>query len=233
MLSTGTPDEELLARVPLFADLDPEALRALARVCRRRRYRAGQALFHQGEPGETLHFIIEGRVRVERVTPSGRIVVLAHRGPGEHVGEMALLDGAPRSADVVTAEPCDVLILDRDAFMQYVAGSPPVAFKLMASLARRLRQAAVQVETLQELDVLGRVSAVLLELTESHGVPSPAGGIRIELKVTQQEIADQIGATRVSVNKALGRLRDVHAIRQEEGHIVVVDPKDLRRYCTE
>ena len=233
MLTSGAADVELLARVPLLADLDPVALKALAQVCRRRRFRAGDALFHQGDPGLTLYLIIEGRVRIERVTPSGKTIVLAHRGPGEHVGEMALLDGEPRSADAVTVEPCDVLMLDREAFMEHIARSPAVALNLMASLARRLRQAAAQVESLQELDVLGRVSAVLLDLVKTCGEPNPGGGQRITIKVTQQEIAEQIGATRVSVNKALGRLKDVRALRTVEGHLVITDPARLQSYCAD
>lgn len=227
-----TATGELLAQVPLFAGLAPEQLTRLAEACRRRLVRADETLFFEGDPGHTLYLVVSGQIKIQRVTPSGKLVVLALRGPGEHVGEMALLDGEPRSADAVTVEPCELLMLDRDQFLRCMGEQPQIALNMLASLTRRLREAANQVEGFRELDVLGRVAAVLLELAESHGEIEDAG-IRITLRVTQQELADRIGATRVSVNKALGRLKRVRAIRAESGDLVVTNRGELQRLCAD
>jgi CRP-like cAMP-binding protein len=219
-----------LAQVPIFAGLDDAHLQALAAACRRRSVRAEETLFYEGDPGHTLVLIVSGQVRIQRVTPSGKLVVLALRGPGDHVGEMALLDGEPRSADAVTAEPCELLILERAELMTCLLDRPQIALNMLASMAKRLREAANQVEGFRELDVLGRVAAAILELVDSHGEPI-AGGVRIRNRVTQQALADRIGATRVSVNKALGRLKSVRAIRSEAGDLVVINVEELQRLC--
>jgi CRP/FNR family cyclic AMP-dependent transcriptional regulator len=224
--------EDLLAKVPLFAGLTPQHLERLAQACRRRTVRADETLFFEGDPGHTLYLIISGQVKIQRVTPSGKLVVIALRGPGEHVGEMALLDGEPRSADAVTVEQCELLMLDRDQFLRCMSEQPQIALNMLASLTRRLREAANQAEGFRELDVLGRVSAVLLELAETHGEATPAG-IRITQRITQQELADRIGATRVSVNKALGRLKRVRALRSEGGDLIVTSTSELQRLCAD
>lgn len=232
MLPKNLGAAQLLGQVPLFAGLDAEQLQLLAAACRRRAVRADETLFYEGDPGQTLYLIVSGEVKIQRVTPSGRLVVLAIRGPGEHVGEMALLDGDPRSADAVTAARTELLILDRYDFIRCMLDRPQIALNMLASLARRLREAANQVEGYRELDVLGRVAAVLLELAAAHGEPV-GEGVRITVRVTQQDLADRIGATRVSVNKALGRLRTVRAIRSEGGDLVVTNREELQRLCAD
>ncbi|MGV3722806.1 MAG: Crp/Fnr family transcriptional regulator [Actinomycetota bacterium] len=232
MAESNTSAGELLGQVPLFTGLGPEHLRKLAEACRRRKFRADETLFYEGDPGHTLYLVVSGQVKIQRVTPSGKLVVLAMRGPGEHVGEMALLDGEPRSADAVTAETCELLMLGRDRFLDCMAEHPQIALNMLASLTRRLREAANQTEGFRELDVLGRVASVLLELAESHGEAGEAG-IRITQRVTQQELADRIGATRVSVNKALGRLKSIRALHSEGGDLVVANASELRRLCAE
>jgi CRP-like cAMP-binding protein len=123
-------------------------------------------------------------------------------------------------------------MLGRDRFLECMAEHPQIALNMLASLTRRLREAANQTEGFRELDVLGRVASVLLELAESHGEAGDAG-IRITLRVTQQELADRIGATRVSVNKALGRLKSIRAISSEAGDLVVANASELRRLCSD
>lgn len=221
----------LLQKIPLFAGLDAPSLQALAAQCRRRRFRAGEALFHEGDAGHTLYLIVSGRINIQTVLPSGEIVHLAQRGPGEHFGELSLIDGKPRMADAMTAEASDLLMLDRSAFIRCVEQSPQIALSIMAELADRLRQAGDQLESHKGLDVLGRLSEAILELAKSHGTAAPSGGTRIGVRVTQQEIADQIGATRESVNRALTSLKRVGAIRFEGRTMIVTSLNKLRQYC--
>jgi CRP/FNR family cyclic AMP-dependent transcriptional regulator len=221
---------ELLRRVPLFEGLEEESIRALAEHSRRRKFRGGEALFHEGDPGQTLYLIAGGHVNIQTSASDGQTVHVAYRGPGEHFGEMALIDGKPRMADAVTAESCDLIMLDRIEFIACLERSPKIALSVMASLAERLRQAAQSLRGRQGLDVNGRLSAMLLQLVRENSSPVP-GGRRIETKMTQQEMADRIGATRETVNRALSSLCEVRAIRMAGRQIIVLDQDRLRRYC--
>jgi len=224
------PNVVLLRKIPLFAGLDAESLQALAGRCRRRHFRDNEALFHEGDAGHTLYLIIAGRVNIQTVLPSGEVVHLAQRGPGEHFGELSLIDGKPRMADAVTAEPSDLLMLDRESFIRCVEESPKIALCVMAALAERLRQAGDLLESQKGLDVLGRLSEVLLELARAHGTADPSGGTRIATRITQQEIAERIGTTRESVNRALTGLKNVGALRFEGRTMIVTSLSKLRQY---
>jgi len=224
----------LLQKIPLFANLDSESLRMLASRCRRRQYPSNSALFYEGDPGHTLYVILSGRVNIQTVHASGRIVYHAQCGPGEYFGELSLIDGEPRMADAVTADACDLLMLDREAFRRCVKESPQIALNLLETLAKRLRGAGGHVEMLQELKVSGRIAELLLELARTHGVAHPSGGTRIGIRITQGEIADRIGATRESVNRAMIGLKESGAISYDgRKHILVVTDSDLlRERCT-
>jgi len=224
-----------LGRVPLFAGLDAEALSSLARACRRRRFAAGAALFHERDPGHTLYVILSGAVDIQKVSEGGRTVHLAELGPGEHFGELSLLDGAPRSADAVARGECDLLMLDRDAFIGCVRRSPDTALAILGSLAARLRGTSERTAADRTLDVMGRLAAFLLERGEACEGDAPPGGAQAQAppRLTQQEIADRIGATRESVNRALTRLKKAGAVRTcDDGRIAVANPRKLARYVS-
>ena len=220
----------LLRQVPLFAALDDELREAIALRTRRRTFEAGQALFHEGDPGHTLYVILSGRVNVQRVTPSGEVLHIADRGPGEFVGEMALIDGKPRMADVVTAEACDLLMVDRAAFLECMERSPRIAWLVAGCMVERLREAADHQEKIQSRDVLGRVAGALLELMDLQGTDPVPGGRRLRAQITQQELAERVGTTRESVNRAFRRLKQVGAVQCQGKQPVVTDEVKLRQY---
>jgi len=221
---------EALRGVPLFAGLTTAALESLAQRSRRREVESGQTLFLKGEQGTTLFVILSGTVSIQTSTSDGDVVHLAVRGPGEHFGEMSLIDGKPRMAGAITAEDCELLILERDEFQRCLRESPEIATAVMSTLADRLREAAEQHESRQELSVPGRLSELLLDLAESHGVDEANGGTRILLRLTQYDMADRIGASREAVNRALSGLRDTGAIRTDGRTIIVMDLPKLRRF---
>ena len=220
----------VLRKVPLFSGLDEASLLALAQ--RSRRFPVGETLFHEGDPGYTLYIIISGRVKVQTIGGAGEIVQIAQCGVGEHFGELSLFDGKSRMADVVTTEPCDLLMLDHADFVRCVEQSSKFAIAIMANLADRIRQAADSLESHRELDVTGRIAEALLDLLAVYGEDDPAGGRRITHKITQQQLAEQIGATRESVSRALTGLRDVQALRIDGRTLVVLSEKRLRRACS-
>ena len=219
----------LLKRIPIFSELEDNALADLARQCHRRQFRKNEAIFHEGDPGHTMYIVCAGRVNVQKETSDGETVHIAHRGPGEHFGELALIDGKPRMADVMTAEQTELLTLHRDAFIRCIEERPRIALKIMAALADRLREAADYLENLQQMDVLGRVAAALAERLQAGSTPEPGGGKRLTARVTQQQLADEVGATRESVNRALANLKETHVVRAEGRALIVLEENRLRK----
>lgn len=220
-----------LKQVPLFSSLDEEALSLLARSCRQRTYPARRTLFHQDDPGHTLYIILSGHVSIQRTTASGETVHIAERGPGDHFGEMALLEGGIRSADVTTNDACDLLMLDRAEFLRCLERSPELALTIITSLSKRLRESMNQAAANQALDVMGRLAAFLLEAARTQGTGLTGGKMRIDTKMTRQELADRVGASRETVSRALTRLKKAGAVEQSAGYLIVADAGKLGRYC--
>lgn len=215
-------------RVPLFAGLDQESLRELTRAARRRLFRAGEIIFHRDDTGQVLYVIRTGKVKIFVTSSEGQDMVLTILGPGDYFGELALLDGLPRSASAAAIEAADTLALQRPDFIQAVERHPRIAIQVMNVLSRRLRQTDALIEDLLFLDVHGRVAKKLLELAELHGVRTPEG-IRIELRLTQGELAAMVGASRESVNKVMGYFTDKRFISTDKYKITVIRLADLRR----
>ena len=223
-------DAESLARIPLLQGVPAEALGQLLRVVRRRSYHRSEVVFHQGDPGDTLHLIRAGRVKIVLPAETGDEVVLAILGPGDCFGEMAVLDGEPRSASVVAMEQVETLALGRQDFRTFFRSSPETAERLVINLARIIRKVNEDVADLAFLDLPGRLAKKLLELADSHGQPMEGGrGIEIAVPLTQEELAGMIGATRPSVNKILGWYEDQGAIQRRGRRIAIFKPDDLRK----
>lgn len=221
----------LLRQVSFFQSLEEKLLQELAERTRRRKFAANTILFLEGQTGSTLYLVLSGRVKIETTAASGETVHIAHRGPGEHFGELALIDGKPRMADAITETSCELLMLEQADFIRCIEASPRIALSVMASLADRLRQDASHLTSRQQLDVLGRVSEALLDLAAAHGVEEPSGGRRITAPVTRKQLAEQIGATRESVSRALSSLKASGAIATSGRQLIVLDEKPLRQHC--
>jgi CRP/FNR family transcriptional regulator, cyclic AMP receptor protein len=223
-------DAQSLARIPLLQDVPEEALGQLTRSLRRRTYHRGEVIFHQGDPGDTLHLVRNGRVKVVIPAETGDEVLLAILGPGDCFGELALLDGEPRSASVVAMESVETLVLGRQEFLTFFRSNPETAERLMMNLARIIRRVNEDVADLAFLDLPGRLAKKLLELADSYGQPMEGGrGIEITVPLTQEELAGMIGATRPSVNKVLGWYEDQGSIERRGRRIAILRPDALRR----
>src|SRR6478672_10674764 len=184
----GLSEAEVLAKAPLFAGLPEEERERLARLLRPRRYARGEVIFLEGDAGTALCLIAEGGVRIQLTGADGREVVIAVYGPGEIVGELALLDGEPRSADAIAPEASRVFWLQRDDFAAFLDGHPRAAMTMLAGLSRRLRNTTRVVEAATFHDVPARLARMLLDLAARHGQAIPQG-IRIEARQTQGELA--------------------------------------------
>lgn len=229
--SAGQDHIDYLSQVGLFADLDAPTLRGIAAHLRRRAFSAGEVIFHRGDPGEVMYVIRAGKVKIALTSPDGQEVSLALLGPGEYFGELALLDGQPRSADAEALEAAETYWLRRSDFISAVMHHPAIAIQVMTVLARRLRTTDEMVQDLLFLDVHGRVAKKLIDLTQTHGVRTPEG-IRIEMRLTQGELAAMVGASRESVNKVMGYLTAKGYIHTDRHRTTVARLAELRhRAC--
>ncbi len=226
-MSVRTPVRKLLAEVPLFAQIKADELDLVASALRPHQYRAGEMIFHEGDAGTALYIIEEGEVKIVLGSPEGKEAVLGLLGRGDFFGELALLDGLPRSADAVAASPTRLLILNREDFLRLLAAHPGVAAGLLAALSRRLRRTDQLVHDAAFSDVRTRLLKVLLELGATKGKPGPEG-IVIASRLTQGDLADMVGTTRESVNKWLRHYERRGLIHHDRGRLTLVNPQGLR-----
>jgi CRP/FNR family transcriptional regulator, cyclic AMP receptor protein len=214
---------------PSFLDaLSREQADALLALGRRRRHDAGEALFHEREPGDAVLVLLAGRIKLSSVTETGREALLGIREPGELLGEMSALDDVPRSATAVALEPVEVLVIARSAFVAFMDRTPGVAMVLVRLLNRRLRDAdRKRIEFLAQ-DTVGRVCSRLVELAERFG-ESSREGVHIDLVISQEELAGWTGSSREAVIRALRSLRELGWIATSRRSITVLDLPELRR----
>jgi CRP/FNR family transcriptional regulator, cyclic AMP receptor protein len=216
-----------LGKSLLLQDLPEDSLERLAARARRRVYRRGEVLFHEGDPGDALVLLERGTVKVLVYAESGDETVLAIVGPGESFGELALIDGEARSATVQALEAVEALSVPRQAVLEAVWSHRPTCERLLCALAAKIRYLTTTVSDLAFLNLEGRLAKKLLELSTDRG--REVGGEReIELALTQEDLAGMVGATRPSVNKVLGWYQDRGIVGRSGRHIVVRDTRRLR-----
>lgn len=191
----------LLRHLPLFADLEERVVSDLSRrlVCRERP--AGAVLLSQDGPGDAMYFVEMGRAKVVRQGESGREVTLAHLRAGDLFGEVAALDGRPRSASVVAVTPVRLLILARDALLQHVTSFPQTAIRLMSELCRRLRRADEVIADLALCAVEVRLARTLVMLARDDGAEPVEGALVLRSRPTQAELASMVGTCRETVSR--------------------------------
>ena len=221
--------EGMLRRIPLFSGLADTELAPLALRCRRRLFPSREALFHEGDAGQTLYLILSGHVNIQRETPDGSIVHVARRGPGDHFGELSLFDDLPRSADALTDTACDLLMLDRRELLFFLETHPQVSWAIIRTLSSRLREASDRMVSSETRDVLARLAACLLESAEA-GTPDTRGHIRLD-GLSDGRLAQRIGATRETVNRRLSRLKQMGILRRDGTTLIVQNTERLRTLC--
>ena len=206
----------LLRTIPLFNGVQDLELEQIAGVAAQRKVARGTVIVRSGDATDSLYILINGSARVLNSDEEGREVILSILGPGDFFGEMGLIDGSPRSADVVAAEACEMLVISKADFKRCLQENFDVALNIMKRLVERLREADRKIESLALMDVYGRVAKLLLEFSEVH-----EGQRLIRRKVTKQDIAKMIGASREMVSRVMKDLEASGYIRVEEGLIVL------------
>jgi CRP-like cAMP-binding protein len=223
---------ELLARVPLFEKLSAAELDELLQVARTRRLAAREELFHKGDEGTQVFLVMHGRLKAMTTSSEGDDVVFSIMGPGEVFGELALLGGGRRTATVVAIDACELLLLDRREFLPFLRRHPDAAIRLLEVLARRVEHASELLEDTKFRSLPSRLAKQILALARRYGERTP-GGVRIELRLSQQELGDLAWTTRESVNKQLRAWSTEGVLDMERGWITIHRPETLERLAEE
>lgn len=220
---------DALRRCRLFARLDEARLAPLAASLRARRYRNGETIFHQDDPGDALHVVAAGAVKI--VLPSAEDeepAIIATLRPGDFFGELALFDDAPRSATAIALGPTETLVLRREAFLELIDEDRSLRHALLSSLADEIRSITAHVQDLHFLDLPGRLSRRILREAESVA-PGADGSVRLAWPYTQAELAGMIGGSRQSVNRLLADLAARGLIKLERDALAIPDRAALER----
>ncbi len=212
----------LLASNELFRHLSAAELEGLARFTRLEKYQANQTIFRQHDSGSTMMAVVGGRVRISRLTAAGKEVVFGILTPGDIFGEIALLDGGPRSADAVALGETELIVLDRRDFIPFLERNPTVAAGMLEVLCQRIRRTDEQVEDSLFLVRDARLAKTLLNLADQFGRETP-DGICIDLPMSQRELGSFVGLTRESINKQLVEWRESGLIDLTDRLITIRD----------
>ena len=213
---------------PLFAAMRPEELDEILKFASERRVRRGQTIFQRGDNGSSMMVVLRGRIRISSISGEGKEVTLNVINPGDVTGELALLDGKPRSADGTATEDSLLLVVERRHFVPFLVQNQDLTLRLLTVLCDRVRRTSVALEEIALFDLPERLARVLLKLAEDYGRPGPTG-TRIDLKLSQRDLSNLVASSRESVNKQLRTWREDGTVELEDGFIVLRQPAALQR----
>lgn len=218
--------KEFLKKVPLFSSLKEEELEVLSNIGTIHNFNKERILMSVDEEGDSLYIITEGRVKVSVFSESGKEIIFSILREGDFFGEMALLDGQPRSANITATEDSKVFILHRKDFANLLEKYPRISIKLLEELSIRLRKTDQRLESIALLDVTGRIATVLVQLGKEQGQETPEG-VLIRSRPTHQEIANMVGTTRETVTRVLKQLELKGYIKMTGKDVIILSDMDL------
>ncbi len=218
---------DLLGRTALFGSLDEAERRTIADEMREANFDPSQVIFARGDAGREIYLVVSGRVRISVLTAEGRELSFAHAEPGAIFGEIAMLDGGPRSADATAVGKVSALSLSKPAFKRLMETEPHVAEAAVRFLCSRIREADQQLEAIALYPIEGRLARFFLAAARAKSPGSSEGRITIELPMSQSELALLIGASRPKVNTALSMLEASGAL-ERSGTRIICDLEELQ-----
>lgn len=225
----GVDRLSLIQNHSLFRHLPAAAMQQLANRMTRKTVRRGTVIFAKDDPGIGLIGVIYGSVKISVMAADSRETVLSIINSGEVFGEMALLDGRPRSADATAMTDCELISIDRSVFISILRGDPDVALKIIEILCTRLRRSSEQLQDVMYLNAPARLAKTLLQLAVKTDAPGPAR----KVKITQQEISEIIGLSREMTNKQLRLWQRSRWVKLERGGVVLLQPGQLEKVAAE
>jgi CRP-like cAMP-binding protein len=220
--------DDTLAKAGIFQGVEPDAAEALAAQLETVTYPRGSAIFSEGELGDRLYVILDGKVKLGRHSPDGRENLLAIMGPADMFGELSVFDPGPRTSTAVAVTEVRLATMDRVAMRSWITKRPEIAEQLLRVIARRLRRTNNSLADLIFTDVPGRVAKALLQLARQFGIRDD-GHLRVTHDLTQEELAQLVGASRETVNKALAVFGQRGWLRLEGKSVVILDHERLSR----
>ena len=212
---------EVLARAGIFQGVSPDAVAALVRQLEPVTFRRPEVVFSEGEPGDTLYIITAGKVKIGRKSVDGRDSLITLMGPSDMFGELAIFDPGPRTSTVTALTEVKAVMMSRSVLRSWIADRPEIAEQLLRVLARRLRRTNDNLSDLIFTDVPGRVAKQLLYLAQRFG-SRDGTALRVDHELTQEEIAQLVGSSRETVNKALSDFAQRGWIRVQ-GRSILID----------
>jgi CRP/FNR family transcriptional regulator len=218
----------LLARVPLLSDLEEEELQRIAQVAIPRSFPKGARVFHEGDTSDACYVIRSGEVRVTREHPDGRAIALATLGPGELVGELAMIDGGSRSASVEALTDVELLAVSAADMRSLLERNAGITAKLVVALTKRLRETNERISRQSFQTVPSRVAGVLSQLVSEENAEQGRDGVTI--RMNQADLAQLAGTSRESVSRFLAVLERAGVVRVGRGRVTVIEPHRLRAY---
>ena len=220
--------DEVLRKAGLFQGVDPDDAEALGSQFEIFEAPRGTTLFHEGEPGDSLYIVLSGKVKLGRRSSDGRENLVAVMGPADQFGELSLFDPGPRTSTAIVVTDARIARLPKQALHKWVQDRPQIAMQLLRVIARRLRRTNTMLADLIFVDVPGRVAKQLLQLAQRFGSVD-GGQLRVTHDLTQEELAQLVGASRETVNKALADFAQRGWLRLEGKSVVILDRERLAR----
>jgi CRP-like cAMP-binding protein len=217
-----------LARAGIFQGVDPSAVQDLRTALEPVSFPRAHVIFAEGELGDRLYIILSGKVKIGRRSPDGRENLLAVFGPSDMFGELSIFDPGPRTSTATTVTEVHAVTMDRTALREWITKRPEIAEQLLRVIARRLRRTNNMLADLIFTDVPGRVAKALLQLAHDFGTQE-GGTLRVTHDLTQEEIAQLVGASRETVNKALADFAHRGWLRLEGKSVLILEPQRLVR----
>ena len=217
---------------PLFQAMLPGEIDEILKFSLDRRVARGETVFQQGDEGASMMAVLSGRVRVSAISDDGREITLNTIGRGEIFGEIALLDGKQRSADVVATEDSQLLVVERRHFVPFLRRNDDLYLRMLVVLCDKLRQTSMALEELALLEFPARLARLVLKFADQFGRPE-GKGVRIDIKLVHGDLAKQVASARESVAKELKKWEREGLLKQERvGYYVVMKPQELRRLAS-
>lgn len=216
-----------LKLIPLFSELREEELEDLTKVSVRQMFKKDNMVLIEEEVGSTMFVILSGRVKISRISDEGREVILSILVDGDFFGEMAILDGQTRSANAVTLEDTEMLIIRRENFLRMLHDYPQIAINLLKELAHRLRRSDSQIKSLSLQNALGRVASTLLRIADDSGIIKQ-GIVEIQHLPPQQDLANMAGTSRETISRVIKSLGQLNYVKKQGSKLLILDYERFR-----
>lgn len=218
---------DILKQINLFSEMSDRDLEKVFHLASRQKYRKDNMILIEEEVGSTMFIILSGRVKISRISDDGREVILSMLSDGDFFGEMSLLDGHTRSANVTASEESELLVIRREEFLQMLKDYPQIAINLLKELAQRIRKSDEHIKSLSLQDATGRVATTLLRIAEDSGM-FRKGQVEISELPLQQDLANMAGTSRETISRVIKSLTEDGFLKKQGGKIIILDYERFR-----